>query len=169
MNGIAVGQPLVLSDNRLFVSASYGGGKQMVRVEKEADSWKVDTLWENQLLRCKFSSPIHVEGYIYGLDDGILACLDATNGKRQWKGGRYGHGQMLYSEKRFFIQAEDGNFVIVAADPKKHRELLKWTDLPGMKNWNAPSLAGNRLLVRNHLEASCYELPLCRFTSRPRP
>jgi len=161
LNGIAVGQPLLLPDNQVFVSASYGAGAKLVKVFKDGEKWNVEPVWSNQLLRCKFSSPIYVDGYIYGLDDGILACIDAKTGKRKWKGGRYGHGQMLYSDGRLFIQAEDGNFVIVATDPKKHRELLKWQSLPGIKNWNAPTLAGNRLLVRNHFEMAAYELP-CR-------
>lgn len=159
MNGIAVGQPLLLPENHVFVSASYGAGSKLVKITKDDDKWKVEPVWDNQFLRCKFSSPIYVDGYIYGLDDGILACLDAKTGKRKWKGGRYGHGQMLYSDNRLFIQAEDGNFVIVATDPKKHQELLKWQSLPGIKNWNAPTLAGNRLLVRNHFEMAAYELP----------
>ena len=159
LNGIAVGQPLVLPEGRVFISASYGGGAKMFKIKKDEDQWKVETLWENQMMRCKFSSPIHVDGYLYGLDDGILACVDAATGKRKWKAGRYGHGQMLYADNRLFIQAEDGNFVIVATDPKKHRELLKWQSLPGIKNWNAPTLAGGHLLVRNHLEMACYQLP----------
>jgi outer membrane protein assembly factor BamB len=159
MNGIAVGQPLALPGSRVFTSASYGAGCKMIQLSRTDADWKVETLWENKNLRCKFSSPIHVEGSIYGLDDGILACLDAQTGKRLWKKGRYGHGQMLYAAGKLFIQAETGEFVIVRANPQKHEEIARWTALPGIKNWNAPALAGRTLLVRNHFEMACYTFP----------
>jgi outer membrane protein assembly factor BamB len=160
INGIAVGQPLALPENRVFTSASYGAGAKMVRVGKKEDgTWGATVVWENKMLRCKFSSPIYVDGYIYGLDDGILACVDAANGKRLWKKGRYGHGQMLYAAGKLFIQAETGDFVIVRTNPKEHQEVASWKVLPGIKNWNAPALAGRRLLVRNHLEMACYTFP----------
>jgi outer membrane protein assembly factor BamB len=161
INGIAVGQPLALPDSRVFTSASYGAGSKMVRVTKEEGDadWRVETVWENKSLRSKFSSPIYVDGHIYGLDDGILVCLDAQTGKRTWKKGRYGHGQMLYAAGKLFIQAETGDFVIVRTDPKEHQEVASWKALPGIKNWNAPALAGRTLLVRNHLEMACYIFP----------
>jgi outer membrane protein assembly factor BamB len=171
LNGIAVGQPLALAESRVFTSASYGAGSKMVSVMKEegGENWKVETLWENKSLRCKFSSPIHVDGYIYGLDDGILACLDAQTGKRTWKKGRYGHGQMLYAAGKLFIQAETGDFVIVRTNPKEHQEVALWKALPGIKNWNAPALAGRTLLVRNHLEMACYVFPSAPATASRMP
>ncbi|MBY0585758.1 PQQ-like beta-propeller repeat protein [bacterium] len=157
MNGIAVGQPLALPGDRVFTSASYGAGAKMIHLSKnEEGAFAVDLVWENKSLRCKFSSPIHVNGYIYGLDDGILVCIDAGSGERKWKKGRYGHGQMLYAAGKLFIQAETGDFVIVATNPAKHEELASWKSLPGIKNWNAPALAGKNLLVRNHLEMALY-------------
>ena len=30
-----------------------------------------------------------------GFDPHILACIDLETGERQWKGGRYGAGQLL--------------------------------------------------------------------------
>jgi outer membrane protein assembly factor BamB len=157
LNGIAVGQPLALPDGRVFVSASYGAGAKMIRLTRDEKSWSVATVWENKMMRCKFSSPVYEAGFLYGLDDGILVCLDANTGKRTWKNGRYGHGQFLLASGHLYIQAENGDFAIVAADPSRFRELARFKVLPGIKNWNAPTVAGNRLLVRNHFEAALFE------------
>lgn len=160
LNGINVANPLVLPGERVFISASYGGGCAMVRVVRTEEGWRTENLWDSPTaMRCKFTSPIFLDGFIYGLDDGVLACLDAENGKRRWKKGRYGHGQILYSGRRIFVQCENGLFAVVEADPREWRELAKFRVLPGEKNWNAPALAGNRLFVRNHFEMAAFELP----------
>jgi outer membrane protein assembly factor BamB len=96
---------------------------------------------------------------MYGLDDGVLVCLDLTDGERRWKGGRYGHGQTLLVGDVLLLQAEDGEVVMVAAEPDAHRELGRFPALTG-KTWNHPTLAGSHLIVRNDHEAACYELPL---------
>ena len=75
------------------------------------------------------------------------------------RGGRYGHGQTLLVDDLLLVQAEDGDVVMVAAEPGAHRELGRIPALTG-KTWNPPALAGSYLLVRNDREAACYELPL---------
>ena len=98
------------------------------------------------------------EGVVYGLDDGVLVALDPETGERLWKRGRYGHGQMILVQDLLLIQAENGDVVLVEATPEEHRELSRFTPLQS-KTWNPPALSGRLLLVRNNLEAACYELP----------
>ena len=93
------------------------------------------------------------------LQDGILACVDAADGARRWKGGRYGHGQLLLVEDLLLVMAEGGEIVLVEATPAEHRELARFAVLDD-KTWNPPALAAPYLLVRNDLEAVCLELPL---------
>jgi outer membrane protein assembly factor BamB len=124
-----------------------------------ADKWSVrTTLAEQEAQVQDGAQPSITKGHLYGLDDGILACLDAKTGERKWKGGRYGHGQLLLRNNVLVIQAESGDLVLVAADPTAHKELAKVPMLPGGKTWNAPALAGNLLLLRNHFEAVLLEL-----------
>ena len=77
----------------------------------------------------------------------------------RWKGGRYGHGQILLADDLLLVLAENGAVVLVEPDPQAHRELGQFEALSG-KTWNNPALAGKYLLVRNDHEAACYELPL---------
>ena len=55
----------------------------------------VRQVWTNNRMKNKFSSSVLHEGYIYGLDEAILACINAETGELKWKGGRYGYGQVL--------------------------------------------------------------------------
>lgn len=157
-NGINVGQPLALPGDQVFVSAGYDAGALLLQIKKDGEQWSASPVWQNKRLKCKMGSAIFYDGYLYGLDDGVLACLDARTGERKWKGGRYGHGQLLLRNDVLVIQGEGGELIFVAADPKAHRELGKLDVLPGGKTWNAPSLAGNMLLLRNHFEAVLLQL-----------
>lgn len=157
-NGINVGQPLVIDQDKVFISAGYDAGSVMLRIKNDNGQWTAEPLWQNKRLKCKMSSAVYLSGFLYGLDDGILACLDANTGNRRWKSGRYGHGQILLSHDTLIIQAESGELVMVAADPEEHRELARIPVLPGDKTWNAPALADNWLLLRNHFEAVLLEL-----------
>src|SRR5262249_443709 len=95
---------------------------------------------------------------LYGLDDGILACIDLATGERKWKDGRYGHGQVMLVDDLLLVQTEPGPVALVGADPAGYREGTRLNPLGG-KTWKTPALAAGLLLVRNDQEAVCYRLP----------
>ena len=106
-----------------------------------------------------FNDFVEHEGYLYGFDGAIFTCIDLDSGKRAWKRGRYGHGQVVLVEDMavLVVLGEAGELVLLEANPKKHVELAKIQALEG-KTWNHPVVAGNLLFVRNGTEAVCYEL-----------
>ncbi len=155
-----VAQPVPLPDDRVLVSSGYGIGCKLFQIQRgEDNALRADLIWETNRLKAKFTNVVHRDGYIYGLDDGILVCLDLADGERKWKAGRYGHGQMIGVDDLLLMQAESGEVVLVEANPAAHHELARFPAL-NSKTWNNPALAGKFLLVRNDREAACYELPL---------
>jgi hypothetical protein len=110
-------------------------------------------------LQTKFSSPVVHGQFAYGLDDGILECISLAGGSRQWKRGRYGHGQLMLVDDLLLVQAEDGRVALVEASPARFTEVAAFQPLND-KTWNYPVVAGHQLLVRNAVEAACYELPI---------
>ena len=154
-----VSQPLPLSDNRVFVSSGYGIGCKLIEITKDGNKLTPKIIWETPRMKAKFTNVIHHEGYVYGLDDGVLVCLDPTDGQRKWKRGRYGHGQILLVGHTLIVQTEDGDLVLVRPDPEKHIELARIPALDS-RTWNNPTLAGALLLVRNDREAICFEVAL---------
>jgi len=154
-----VALPVAVGTDRLLVSSGYGVGSKMLRLVASGDGFEVETLWESPRLKAKFTNVVEYDDYIYGLDDGVMVCLDPETGERCWKRGRYGHGQVILVGDLLLVQTEKGEVKLLEPNPDELRELSSFAALEG-KTWNCPALAGRYLLVRNHLEAALYELPV---------
>jgi outer membrane protein assembly factor BamB len=156
-NGINAAQPLVIGENRVFVSASYGAGCALVELSRDGDRFSVREVWRNNRMKNRFSGSVLRDGVIYGLDEGILAAVDAETGELKWKGGRYGYGQILLADNNLIVLTEDGDLALVRAAPDGHHELTRFPVLEG-KTWNVPAIAGGYLLVRNLAEMAAFDL-----------
>jgi outer membrane protein assembly factor BamB len=154
-----VSVPLLLSSNRVLVSQGYGGGSELLQIFRGDERWHTRRLWKSIRMKSKFGTLIQRDGFVYGLDDGALACIDASNGELKWKGDRYGHGQMILIGDILLLMAESGEIVLLEPNPKEQRELCRFKVFSA-KTWNPPALAGDLLLVRNDQEAACLRLPL---------
>ncbi len=152
-----IAQPLVVGNTRLFLSAGYGKGAALVELTREGDRFAAATVWETNRMKNKFSSSVLIDGYIYGLDESILACIDAGTGELMWKGGRYGYGQLLAADDHLVVLTERGDLVLVRATPDGHDEVAGFRAIEG-KTWNVPAMAGGRILVRNARQMAAFDL-----------
>jgi outer membrane protein assembly factor BamB len=166
---VNVAQPIVrlAKPDQVFISTGYDKGCVLIQVDHSADGyWSAWELWDNNRLKSKFCSAVLYGDHVFGLDDGILACVGLETGDRAWKQGRYGHGQILRAGDLLLVQAEDGDVVLGELDPKAWREVGRIKALSG-KTWNNPVLAGPYLLVRNDHEAACFELAVMQGSPEP--
>ncbi|MYI93892.1 PQQ-binding-like beta-propeller repeat protein [Candidatus Poribacteria bacterium] len=156
-----VTQPTPLPGDRLLVSTAYGIGTKLFQITKGnlSTELNVKLVWKTIRLKAKFTTIIYYKDYLYALDDGIFTCINPTDGSRQWKKGRYGHGQTLLISDILLVLTESGKVVLLEPNPEEHIELGQFQVLTG-RTWNTPAIAGNYLLVRNSREAACYRLPL---------
>ena len=154
--------PLLLAQDRVLLSTGYGVGAELLQITRDSDAagrWHARRLWKSIRMKSKFGTLFHLDGYIYGLDDGALACIDVNTGELKWKGDRYGHGQMVLVDKLLLLTAESGDLVLIEPHPSEARELARFKVFTA-KTWNPPALAGDLLLVRNDREAVALRLPL---------
>jgi outer membrane protein assembly factor BamB len=158
-------QPLVItapgappeSANRLFVSSGYGTGAAVIELMPNGSRLDVREVWRNIRMKNQFTSSVLHDGYIYGLDESILACVDAATGELKWKGGRYGYGQSMLASGHLIVVTEDGSLVLVRATPERHVELARFPALEG-RTWNHPVIADGVLLIRNSNEMAAFDL-----------
>ncbi|MBI3838775.1 MAG: PQQ-like beta-propeller repeat protein [Planctomycetia bacterium] len=154
-----VAQPIAVGEDRVLLTKGYGIGSALCQIEHGADGWRVDQVWRTKNLKTKFTNAVVRDRFAYGLDEGILSCVEIATGKRRWKEGRYDHGQVLLVDDLLLVQSEKGDVALVEATPDAYRELTRFSAVSG-QSWNCPALSGRRLLVRSEEEAACYELPL---------
>ncbi|HVQ38408.1 MAG TPA: PQQ-binding-like beta-propeller repeat protein, partial [Pyrinomonadaceae bacterium] len=155
--GINVSQPIMVDKNRFFISAGYGKGAALVEVSGSGSSFAARTVWENINMKNKFNSSVLHEGHIYGLDEGILTCLDVNTGVRKWKGGRYGYGQVILAGGNLIVSSDSGELALVKATPQQYTEIARFAAITG-KTWNYPAIAGGKLLIRNANEMAAYNI-----------
>mgnify|MGYP006132501061 CR=1 FL=1 len=152
--------PILIPGDRIIFSSGYGAGAAMLQISPiEEGKQAVEEIWTSLHLKSKFNNFVFKDGYIYGLDDGILTCIDVETGRREWKKGRYGHGQLILVNELLLLTAENGDILLVEPVPEEPRIIGSFKALEG-KSWNPPALVGPYLLLRNHLEAACYQIPL---------
>lgn len=152
--------PAVAGSNRVVFSSAYGFGAELIEISRDAaGKLSAQRLWKSIRMKSKFAHIFVREGCLFGLDDGMFACVDLKDGSQRWKEGRYGHGQGLLVGDLYLLMAESGELVLLRPTPDTPNELARFRVF-GSKTWNPIALAGDLLLVRNDQEAACLRLKL---------
>lgn len=152
-----IGVPVIVGTNRFFLSAGYGAGCALVEVSATNGGFVARQVWRNRNMRNKFNPAVFAQDHIYGLDEGVLACVDARTGERRWRQGRYGYGQLLLASGNLIVLGGEGELALVRAVPDGWHEVSRIRALSG-KTWNIPAMSQGRLLVRNSAEMACFDL-----------
>jgi outer membrane protein assembly factor BamB len=151
-------QPLIAGPDRVFISTGGSPDATMLQLVASADGQlTVRELWRTNRMNNHFTSSVLHDGFIYGLDESILTCLDASNGELKWKGGRYGYGQVMLASGHLIVLTEEGELALVRADPKGHQEITRFSAIEG-KTFNHPAMSDGILLIRNLEEMAAFSL-----------
>ncbi|MFL5241004.1 MAG: PQQ-binding-like beta-propeller repeat protein [Gemmataceae bacterium] len=164
--GDGIVQPALTTENDVLIGSGSGmGGAGMgvrrIAVAQGASGWTAEERWTSVGIKPYFNDFVVHGGHAFGFDGNSLACIELADGKRLWKGGRYGHGQviLLADQDVLLVLSEKGEMALVAATPDQFRELARFPALEG-KTWNHPVLVGDILLVRNDHEMVAFRLAL---------
>ena len=171
-SGMRIVQPALASDGEIVMSLGESGmggaGLRRIAVAQGPGGWTVQERWTSTGLKPSFNDFTVHNGYAFGLDGSILACIDLKDGQRKWKGGRYGGGQLvlLSDQDLLLVLSEEGELALVGATADQFKELARFKAIEG-KTWNHPVLAGDRLLVRNGQEMAAFRLSLSAADGKP--
>jgi outer membrane protein assembly factor BamB len=162
--GAPIVQPAQAANGDVLIStagASGALGLRRLRVARGQGGWTLEELWTSTSMKPYFNDFVVHDGHAFGFDGSILASVDLEDGARAWKGGRYGHGQLLLlpDQDLLLVLAERGDLVLVEATPHKFTELSLFSAIEG-KTWNHPVLVDDLLLSRNDHEMVAFRLPL---------
>jgi len=153
-------QPALLSGDRVAIGAAFGIGTRVFNVEKSGDKFATKDLGTFASFKPYYSDFVVIDDIAFGFDGAIFGCYDLKDGKKLWRGGRYGSGQVLLLADQnllLVVTETDGRVVLIPADKSGHKEIAKFKALTG-KTWNHPTVAHGKLLVRNAEEIACFDV-----------
>jgi len=163
--GDGIVQPAVTADGDLLIGSGSGlnseVGVHRIAVKHESGGWTTKERWTSSELNPYFNDFVVHKDYAFGFEGSSISCIDLKNGESKWKGGSYGHGQLvlLADQDLLLIVSEAGELALVKATPDRFTELARFKAIAG-KTWNHPVLVGDTLLVRNGEEMAAFRMTL---------
>jgi outer membrane protein assembly factor BamB len=116
-------------------------------------AWQANKLWEVREAAMYMSSPVLVDGTLYGLthrNRGQFFALDAATGKTRWTSPprQTENASLIAAGGRLWCLTTDGALVVLKADPAGYAQVGKLEVAPSA-TWASPVLLGPQILVKD--------------------
>ncbi len=166
----------VTQGDRILLSEAYEIGSVLL----EIDQSNPKVIWKDSGPRnaCKFrahwSTPIVVDGYLYGCNgrnqpDSDLRCIRLSDGEVQWADRRHERSSVLWADGYLIVLGEYGRLELIKPTPDKLtvlascelNEIEDKQDKAPLLNypcWAAPILSNGKLYVRGNDRLVCFQL-----------
>lgn len=147
--------PLVLDNGSVFITSGYKTGCALVKVAGD----QATIAWDSDKMNAQFSSPILVNGLIYGTSDpGYLICMEPSTGNVRWKHKDFQKGGLVGVDGHMIVlDGHDGDAALVEITPEQYREKGRIKPLGG-QTWVAPIIADKKLIIRNRKQLAVVDL-----------
>jgi len=160
--GIAVATPVWCPGNLLFVSAEYGAGSKMIRLERNATQTKATEAWSSNRLRLHNGNAMLVGGTLYFTSGGkgsqaILSAVDAASGNIYWQERSIQKATFVWAGGKLITLDQDGYLMLANPSPKEFKVAAKSKLLENL-SWTPPVLVGTKLYLRDRKTIMAVEL-----------
>ena len=157
----------VLVDGGVFISAGENHGSVLLDIKNTNGTYRVSERWKSlnskSVMRNEWQTSINIGDYLFGFDNvgaagpvSHFSCIEAKTGKSVWQQTRFGKGNLVYADEKFFLTTIEGELVIAKADGKGFQETSR-VQLVG-KNRQTLSIANGYGYLRDDSEVVCIEL-----------
>lgn len=153
----------IVKGNEVFVTAGYGVGCQLVRIDPGN---QVTVVYENKLMKNHHGGVILVGDHLYGHSDGVgWVCMDWKTGNEVWsEKNKLGKGAIGCADGMLYLVEESsGNVVLIEASPNGWNEKGRFKldpqsaiRSPQGRIWVHPVIANGRLYLRDQEFIHCY-------------
>ena len=177
LSRLPIPPPVVVDENRLFVTGGYRAGSALLRAERSDDGAMAISEDFRSTRGAQIHAPIVFGSHVYVLvnenwtesrrnrDEGGLVCFD-LKGEEMWRTGadpNFGRGGMVQVADTLLIQdGSKGDLVAVRATPEGYEELGRFEPFQIERRdgqlWAPPAVSGTRILMRSQSELVCVEL-----------
>ena len=154
-------------DGGVFVSAGENHGSVLLDVQKDKEGYRVKERWKSldakSVMRNEWQTSILVGDYLYGFDNvgaagpvSHFSCIEAKTGKAVWQKSRFGKGNLVHADGKFWLTTIEGELIIAKADSQGYQELSRASILE--KNRQTVSIADGYGYLRDDSNIVCIEL-----------
>ena len=164
--------PVILPDNRVYLTAGYGAGSMVIKIIKENGTYRAEMIQEltpKEGFASEQQTPIFHKGHLFGIlpkDAGglktqFVCCSPDDCSKILWSSGktnRFGIGPFMVADGKFFILSDDGELTVAKVSTKEYQPLAKAKILDGVDAWGPLAIVNGRLLARDSKTMVCVDL-----------
>jgi len=160
--GIAVATPVWCPGNLLFVSAEYGAGSKMIRLQRSGMGIKAEEAWSSTRLRLHNGNAMWVGGALYFTSGGkgsqaILSAVDAASGNILWQERSIQKATFVWADGKLITLDQDGTLMLANPSPKGFQVMAK-AELLTSLSWTPPVLVGTKLYIRDRKSIMAVDL-----------
>ena len=141
--GVNAADPIIDGD-KVFITSGYKQGCALLKI----DGGKAESVWVNHNMHSQMSGPVLLNGYVYGIDEKQLACVELKSGDVKWTSEVSAKGSLMAADGKLIVLSERGKLIIGKASPKGFKEISSANILAG-KCWTMPVLANGRIYARD--------------------
>ncbi len=158
-----VPSPLVLGDDRVFLTGGYNAGSLMLQLKEQAGRVVPQVLYrlKTEVFGASQQTPILWRDHLYAVRaEGEFVCLD-LNGRVLWTSGptnRFGLGPFVIGDGVIFALNDTAKLSLIEARPDAFHLLAQAQILQGQDAWGPMALVGSRLLLRDLTRLVCLEV-----------
>ncbi len=153
----------IVSGNDVYVTAGYGTGCKMVRIEPDN---KVTVVYENKNAKNHHGGFVKIGDYLYGHGDPAWICQDFKTGEEVWSTRKITKGAVTAADGMLYcLEEKTGNVILAEASPAGWSEKGRFTLEPQTKIrsprgaiWTHPVIANGKLYLRDQDLIYCYDI-----------
>jgi outer membrane protein assembly factor BamB len=115
--------------------------------------WSVETMWETKEVSTYLSTPVLVDGVLYGLSTkqrGQFYAIDAKTGQVLWLGSprEADNTALVKAGQLLFLLNDDGELIVARANRKAFAPIARYT-VADSATWAQPAISGDRIFIKD--------------------
>ncbi len=164
--------PIYLGDGRIFLTAGYGAGSLMLKINVENGVFTAEalqTLKPEEGMASEQQTPIYYKGHLFSIlpkDAGplrnqLVCCHPDDVSQFVWSSGktnRFGLGPYIVADDKFYVLSDDGVLTVLEASVNGYEQLAQAKVLDGFDAWGPLAIVDGRLLARDSHRMVCVDL-----------
>jgi outer membrane protein assembly factor BamB len=150
--------PLIHGDT--VIVSGLEKGVTAFKILKRGNGWTTENVWENQDVSLYMSNAVAVRDLVIGMShkkSGQFFALDAKTGKTLWTSPprQATNAAISHAGDLLFMLKDDGELIVAKASASGFEPVKRYT-VADSATWSAPTIAGNRIFVKDTSSLALY-------------